>query len=184
MSTAVHRHRWTREEYERLVEAGGLGPEGRVELLDGDIWEMTPQGSRHSAVCGHLGDWLREMFGPGYAVRVQFPVALDVVSEPEPDLAVIRGAHLDYLDGHPSELLLVVEVSASSLAHDRGRKLTAYARNNVPEYWLVDLTTNRIEIYRKPTGDTYQSAMTLSHGETITPLHAPGSTIAVADMLP
>ena len=130
MSTQVeHRHRWTRAEYDRVVESGGLGPEDRIELLDGELWDVSPQGSLHSGVCGMAMYALQKAFGDGHFVRVQFPIALDDVSEPEPDIAVVSGRPRDHLDEHPSAPLLLVEVSLTSLSFDRGRKLTAYARN-------------------------------------------------------
>lgn len=185
MSTAaVRRRRWTRADYERVVAVGGFGPEDRIELLDGELWEMTPQGSRHAAVCGHVADRLRVAFTGGGVVREQSPIALDDRSEPEPDVAVIRGAHLDYVDGHPAALLLVVEVSESSLSHDRVRKLTAYARNAVPEYWLINLAAKTLEVYREPDGQRYASTSILGRGDTVTPLHAPNSPVRVADLLP
>ncbi len=185
MSTAVvQRRHWTREEYERVIEAGGFDPEDRIELLDGDIWELTPQGSRHTGVCGMVMEALQAAFGPGFFVRVQFPLALDQDSMPEPDVAVVRGSPREHLRAQPSEALLLVEVSDSSLAHDRGRKMIAYARNNVPEYWLVDLEANVLEVYRAPAGRSFATKIVLRHGDTITPLHAPDYPIRVEDLLP
>lgn len=185
MSTATaQRHRWTREKYERVVEAGGFSSQDRVELLDGEIWDMTPQGSRHSGVCSLVMEVLQAAFGSGYFVRVQFPLAIDEVSVPEPDVAVVRGSPRDHLSEQPQSALLVVEVSDSSLAYDRGLKLSVYARNDTPEYWLIDLTENSLEVYREPAGSTFASKQILRHGDTIVPLHAPDATIAVADMLP
>ncbi len=127
-TAAVQRHRWRRQEYERVVEAGGFRPNERVELLDGEIWDMTPQGTRHGATyrATHLA--LQRAFGNGCHSRCQLPFALDDVSMPEPDIAVVRGAPADYVDRYPDKALLLVEVSVSSLRHDRGRKLSAYAR--------------------------------------------------------
>lgn len=108
----------------------------------------------------------------------------DLIGRPEPDVAVISGTQLDYLDGHPAEALLIVEVSGSSLSYDRGRKLAAYARNRVPEYWLVDLRSNTLEVYREPSGDSYGAAVTLRHGDDVAPVHVPEATIGVASLLP
>lgn len=180
----VRRRRWTRLDYERVVECGGFGPEDRIELLDGELWEMTPQGSRHAGVCGLVTEALRTAFGEGVWARVQSPIALDEVSEPEPDIAVVRGTPRDYMAAHPSQYLLLVEVSESTLSHDRGRKLAAYSRNGVPEFWLIDLVAERLEVYRDSSGSSYTSRVILGRGETVTPLNAPSSTIAVADLLP
>ena len=117
-------------------------------------------------------------------MRGQFPFALDEHSEPEPDIAVVPGGPFDYLDDHPTSALLVVEVSETSLSHDRGRKLAAYARNDVPEYWLFDLTARRLEVYRQPAGETYASRQVLTRSEAVTPLHAPDALIPIAELLP
>ena len=179
-----HRYRWTRADYDRVIEAGGFGPEDRIELLDGELWEMTPQGSRHSAACDKVLFALQRVFTLGCFVRPGHPMALDGVSEPEPDFAVVGGVPGDHVEDHPSEALLVVEVSLSSLPYDRGRKLVAYARNGVAEYWIVDLTADKLEVYREPEGERYASVRGLAPGDTIAPLHAPDPPIAVNDLLP
>ena len=181
---AVRRRRWTRFDYERVVDCGVFGPEDRIELLDGELWEMTPQGSRHAVVCTLVADVLRPAIGNGAHVRVQAPIALYDVSEPEPDIAVIAGGPRDHLAAHPSRDLLLAEVSESTLSHDRGRKLSAYARNGVPEYWLIDLVAERLEVYCDPSETAHDSKVVLSRGDKVTPLGAPGSQIAVADLLP
>ena len=183
-TTAVRRRRWTRAEYDQVIETGGFGPEDRIEVLDGELWEMTPQEARHATVCAQVGDVLRTAFGDGFSIRGQSPIALDDVSEPEPDVAVIRGSQFDYLGDHPAVPLLIVEVSASSLSFDRGRKLAAYARNGIAEYWIVNLTAATLEVHRAPTGGAFASVAMLHKGETVTPLHASDAPIPVADILP
>ena len=96
----------------------------------------------------------------------------------------MRGPARHHLTALPREALLLIEVSASSLSHDRGRKLAAYARNAVPEYWIIDLQAEKLEVYRDPAGEAYASQRILGRGEAISPLHAPEATIAVADLLP
>jgi Uma2 family endonuclease len=182
--STVRRYRWTRADYDRVIDVGGFGPEDRIELLDGELWEMTPHGSRHAAVCAAVADVVRGAFGEQFHVRSQSPVALDDESEPEPDLAVIPGRALDYLGEHPGRPLLVAEVSESSLSFDRGRKLAAYARNGVPEYWILNLAAGALEVHQVPEGDGYASVYVLRKGDTVTPVHAPNATIAVDDILP
>jgi Uma2 family endonuclease len=184
MSMAVQRHRFTRQEYERLVDSGGFGPEARVELLDGELWDMTPQGSRHAVACELIVRAMIRLFGDEAAVRGQSPIALDDVSAPEPDIAVMRGSTRQHVGTHPSDALLLIEVADSSLAHDRGRKLAAYARNGVPEYWIVDLTATRLEVYRDPAGESYGSTRILDASDRIEPLYGPGPSVAVGDLLP
>jgi Uma2 family endonuclease len=184
MSTpTVRLRRWTRHEYERMVETGIFGPEDHIELLDGEIVEMTPQGSRHISIVALVDEVLRQTLPIDCHIRPQGPIALDSSSEPEPDIAVVRGAPRDYLDGHPSETLLVLEVSDSSLPYDRGRKLHAYARNGVPEYWIINLIELRLEVYRQPSEEGYAEVSILTAGDQVTPLYADASII-VGDLLP
>lgn len=181
---AMRQRRWTRRDYDRVVDAGAFWPEDRLELLDGEVWEMTPQSCRHAIAFELVAAALQKAFeGIGH-VRHQLPIALDELSEPEPDVAVVPGLLRDYREEHPRQALLVVEVAETSLAHDRGRKLAAYARNQVPEYWLLDLTADRLEVYREPHGDSYESRAVLAAGDRVRPLHAPEVSIRVADLWP
>lgn len=177
--------RWTRVEYDRLVDAGVLSPEERVELLEGDIVRMWPQKPGHSTAIGNVEDVLRAIFRTNVHVRVQMPFLGDDFSEPEPDIAVVRGHRRDYLVAHPATAVLLVEVSDSTLDYDRRRKGPAYARADVAEYWIVNLVDRVIEVYRDPTPDRgYQTVTRHRPGESFSPLAAPGATIAVDDLLP
>jgi Uma2 family endonuclease len=120
---AVRKHLWTREAFDRMVDVGGFHEDDRLELLDGEIWEMTPQGSHHAAIVDAVQQILRKAFGEGFTARGHSPLALDEISSPEPDIAVVEGSSFDFLDKHPASALLVVEVSDSSLRHDRGANL-------------------------------------------------------------
>ena len=183
-ATTVRRYRWTRADYDRVIEVGGFEPEDRIELLDGELWEMTPEGSRHAVACNKVMHALQHAFMEGSFVSVGHLLALDNVSAPEPDIAVVPGTPDDHVEQHPSEALLVVGVSFSSLAFDRGRKLAAYARNGIPEYWLVDLIGQKLKVYCEPSGAQFMSTSILARGDTISPLHAPHSSIDVEDLLP
>ena len=112
-------YHWTREKYDRAVEAGIFGPDDRLELIEGQLLATMPQGSRHAAIVGQAGDVLRDVFGADCSIRTQCPLAAGDDSEPEPDLAVVPGRARDYLDAHPTSALLVVEVSDDSLRRDR-----------------------------------------------------------------
>ncbi len=185
MPTTAKRYRWTREKYDWVIETGGFGTEDRIELLDGDLWERPVQTPRHSATIGMACDALFRALSEGSFPRVRAPIALDDVSEPEPDVSVVVGAPDDYMHAHPATAQLLVEVADElSLDLDRGRQLAAYTRNGMPEYWLIDLTMTTLEVYREPSGQAFASKKILRHGDTITPLHAQGITIAVADILP
>jgi Uma2 family endonuclease len=167
-----------------MVAAGIFGPEDRVELLDGEIIEMSPEKSRHAAAVDLALEALRRAFGDGFVVRVQHPLALDDTSEPEPDLAVVPGRARDYADAHPRGAALVVEVADSSLDYDRTRKTAAYARAGIREYWIVNLVDRRLEVFRDPRAAAYESRLTFGAGDTLAPLAAAGSQVMVSDLLP
>ena len=175
---------WARSDFDRLVTAGIFGPEDRVELLEGEIIEMTPERSRLSAAVDLCLEALRRAFGEACSVRVQHPLAVSETSEPEPDLAVVPGSPRDYVDRHPSSALLVVEVSDTSLDYDRTRKSRVYAGAGIPEYWIVNLVAGVLEVHRDPGPSGYRSATTLRSGEAVSPSNAPGATVPVADLLP
>ena len=177
-------YRWSRDAYDRAVDAGVFGPNDRLELIHGQLLAMNPQGSRHAAIVGLAGEILRGAFGPGYTVRMQCPLAVGDDSEPEPDLAVVPGREVDYLDAHPTTALLVVEVSDDSLPRDRTAKQRLYASHGIPEYWILALPDARLEVYRDPADTGYRTVLTRRAGETIAPQARPAATIAVADLLP
>jgi Uma2 family endonuclease len=189
LSPAVQTRLWTRQEYERLVAEGFFHPEERLELVDGEIIRMTPQGSPHATASSLAADTLRTCFGPSHLVRVQMPLALGPDSEPEPDIAVVVGNARDYRDAHPQTAVLIVEVSDTTLTYDRERKARLYARATIPEYWIVNLLERRLEVYRDSIstgagGPAYRTRVILDPSKTIAPLAAPSSSIAVADLLP
>jgi len=179
-------YRWTGEQYHLLIEAGFFD-DGRVELLGGMIWDMAGQLSLHSTGVRLVQLTLEEAFPGAFEVRIQMPVTLPDGMEPEPDIAVAPGTPLDYLDHHPrgDELLLVVEVSDSSLVKDRGQKLVAYAQALLDDYWIVNLVSRQLEVYRRPSAaGLYSDVKIYQPGESVAPLNAPGKLIAVADLLP
>ena len=177
-------YRWSRDAYDRAVEAGVFGPDDRIELIDGQLLAVTPQGSRHAALVNQAGEVLRDAFGGGYSVRTQCPLAVGDDSEPEPDLAVVRGRPLDYLAAHPTTAILVVEVSDETLRRDRTVKQRLYARHGLPEYWILAVPDACLEVHREPAATGYRSVTTLRAGDRIAPLARPGVEVAVADLLP
>lgn len=183
--------KWTRLEYERLVEAEILGPEDRIELLGGDMVIKEPQQSPHATAIRLVARALRRVFGDGWDVSVQLPVALDVESEPEPDVSVVQGDPRDYRDAHPERPVLIVEVALSRVAFDREFKGSLYARAAIADYWIVNIPDRRVEVYREPVRDgaasfgwRYGSAVTNGPDGAVSPLAAPEARIAVADLLP
>lgn len=183
-TAAVETRRWTREEYERLVAQGFFHPEERIELVEGTIYEMTPQSSLHAAGIQAADMALRPIFTEGYDIRCQFPLALGADSEPEPDIAVVRGSWKDYLDSHPTSAVLIVEVADSSLLHDRKRKTRPYARAGIAEYWILNLVKRCLEVYRGPEDGTYASHVVLRDGDSVFPLALPETSIPVGNLLP
>jgi Uma2 family endonuclease len=183
--------RWTRLEYDRLIECGAFGPEDRLELLGGLLVLREPHGSPHALAIRMVEEALRGVFAAGWDVRVQLPVALDDESEPEPDVSVVPGSFRDYADDHPAHPTLVVEIAESSLPVDRGEKAGLYARAGLADYWIVNLVDHVLEVYRDPLADPaapygwrYASVLTLRHGDVVTPLAAPAGPIPVADLVP
>jgi Uma2 family endonuclease len=191
MARDVETHRWTRVQYERLIECGFFQPGEPVELVGGQLLVAEPQGSRHFGAVRAVEEALRAAFGTGWDVRGQGPLALDEESEPEPDVAVVAGSFRDYLDGHPARAVLVVEVSESCLALDRDHKGSLYARAGLADYWIVNLVDRVVEVYREPEavpsapfGWRYRSVATHGTGESIAPLATPHARIRVADLIP
>lgn len=178
------RHRFSRAEYDRMVEAGIFGEDDRIELLDGEIIDMAPQKSRHATAVQLVQEALRRAFGAGYCVRVQLPLCLDDRSEPETDVAIVAGTPRDYRDAHPTTAILVAEVADASLAYDRIRKLAAYARSGIPEYWILDLSSGTLEVCRFPERDTYLERRALGAGDSVLLRGPEGISVAVADLLP
>jgi Uma2 family endonuclease len=187
-AVAPSHKRWTRAEYERLIDDGYFGPTEQCELVNGEILAVTPQKSRHATVVMLIHERLQPAFAPLANVRVQLPLALDPDSEPEPDIAVVPGAIRDYLDAQPTSAWLVVEVANTSLMFDRRTKGPLYARVGIPEYWIANLADNVLEIYREPietaTGWAYRLVQSYRPGEEIRPVMAPDAAVAVADLLP
>lgn len=167
-----------------MGEAGILAPDARVELIDGEIIEMSPQGSRHFTAMRQVEAVLRRVFHEGFDVRMQGPLDLNERNQPEPDVAVVKGHMSDFLDAHPSEAVLVVEVSNTTLAFDQTNKVAVYAQAHIPEYWIVNLVDYRLEVYRDPRGDLYRTKVIYEVDDQLTPLAKPESTIDVADLLP
>jgi Uma2 family endonuclease len=188
---AVQLRRWSREEYDRMIDAGVLSPEDRVELVDGEIVTMTPQKSRHATAVRLADIAMRQAFGDQFDVRTQLPLALDPASEPEPDVAVVAGSPRDYRDAHPSTALLIVEVADASLAFDRAVKASLYARARITDFWLLNLMDEVLEVHRDPEPSTearhgwrYATIEPYRARDRVAPLARPDRFISVADLLP
>lgn len=184
-------YRWTSEQFDVMGEAGLF--EGQpVVLIEGEILAMPPMSPPHQSVISLAAEALRSAFGPGFFIREQAPFNAGNSTDPEPDLAAIRGSIRDFAVQHPSASDLVVEVSKTTLAYDRHEKASLYAKAGVPEYWIVNLDRQpaQLEVYRLPQADAaqpfgfgYGDVTAYQAGEIVQPLAATGS-VAVSALLP
>jgi Uma2 family endonuclease len=191
LEMALRQRRWTRPEYERLIDHGFLDEDDPIELLDGLLLVKEPQHSPHRTAVLLVARALERAFGEGWFVQAQSPIVLDDRSEPEPDVCVVRGSPRDYVDAHPTHPALIVEVAQSGLRRARGRKATAYARAQIADYWIVNLIDRVLEVHREPARPGpaqrhwgYVAIEALGADATITPLAAPAAVIRVGDLLP
>jgi Uma2 family endonuclease len=191
MSISAKTRRWTRLEYERLIDLGVFRPDERLELIAGWLTVREPQGGPHSMAMELVGDALRLAFGRGWRVRAQLPVALDDESEPEPDCSVVAGTARKAIEPIPSRPALIVEIADTSLPFDRHFKGSMYARAQVQDYWIVNLVDRVLEVYRQPSaaaetpyGWRYADIQRLAGAASIVPLALRRVHIAVADMIP
>ena len=179
------RHRLDVDAYYKMAEAGILKHDDRVELIDGEIIDMNPVGSPHAAIVKRLNRLVARAAADGIVlVSVQDPLRLDAYNEPEPDLMLLRPRTDDYRASHPgaADVLLLVEISDSSLAYDRGAKLALYARFGVAEVWIIDIAGSAVEIYRQPIEGAY-SLTERRTGGSLTPDLVPSVAIDVAALL-
>ncbi|HEV3262784.1 MAG TPA: Uma2 family endonuclease [Gemmataceae bacterium] len=179
--------RWTKTEFYEMAELGWFRGQ-RVELIEGQVMVLSPQKFAHYATVDKGGEVLRATFASGFWVRTQAPINLGTHSEPEPDVSVVQGSRGDYT-AHPTTAVLLVEVSETTLANDRGPKASLYARAGIADYWIVNLVRTQLEVYRDPGPDPaqpfgfgYATRIVLSAQDVVSPLAAPQQPIAVADL--
>ena len=186
MAVAVNRHRFTVDQYHRMLEARILTKDDRVELIEGEILEMAPIGARHASTVDRITRLLITRLGDRAIVRVQGPIVLPVqVSEPQPDVAVLRPRADFYRAAHPQPdgVLLVIEVADTTVEPDRRWKLPLYARAGLREVWLVDVNAERLELYGEPGSSGYRRARVLARGEAVAAEALPDLTFQLADLL-
>jgi len=178
----VPRHHLTRRDYYRLGEAGILGKTDRVELLEGQLVDMSPIGPRHAIVTENLTELLVTGFAGRAGSRCQLPVVLNDGSEPQPDFALVRRPWRGFPHTHPEpdDIFLLIKVADRSLAFDRTVKLELYARAGIREVWIVDLTTDGVLVHRRPSGGVYGSVVRVEGQEVLGVEALPGVTIPVA----
>jgi Uma2 family endonuclease len=153
-SAPPSRHLISVDAFHRMGETGILGPRDRVELIDGEIIDMSPIGVLHAAIVDVLARHFGRRTGESVFVRCQNPLRLDDISEPEPDIAILRPRADFYMTAHPgaADVLLVIEVADTSLAYDLGTKVPLYARHGIPEVWVIDAATRHTRVFRRPVG--------------------------------
>jgi len=185
MAIGVRTRRFSVEEYHQMVRAGILKEDDRVELIEGEIVEMTPIGPRHAVCVTGLTEHLVRSVGTRAVVWVQNPIHLGSYSEPQPDVALLRPPRTRYIDAHPApeDILLVIEVADATVEDDRTGKLPLYARAGIPESWLVNLPGEAIEGYRDPAPDGYRDIRTVRRGQSLPLLAFPDVTLTADDIL-
>jgi Uma2 family endonuclease len=169
-------------EFEQMEQAGIFREDDRLELIDGEIFAMAPIGSRHAACVRRLQRLFMQELGERVLVDVQNPIVLHDRSEPLPDVILLQPRADLYASGHPrpSDVLLVVEVADTSLAYDRQIKVPAYARSEIPEVWVVDLTSALVHVYRLPSPAGYSEVTSLQGSATLAPQCFPALVFPVA----
>jgi Uma2 family endonuclease len=178
----VRRHRLTVEEYYRMAELGILAPDARVELIEGEIIDMAPQGSRHAGIVSRLYERLVAVVGPSGIVRCQLPIRLGTRSEPEPDFAVVKREERHYMNAHPvaADVLLLIEVANTTVSYDRLIKIPLYARHGILEAWLIDVQAARVHVFRDPQNGNYVDVSVIERPEALCPGVMPSLSIDLA----
>ncbi len=181
---------FTQNEYHKL-EGSLFFVDQRVELIGGKIIKALPMNPPHATAIRKTTRVLERIFSMGYDVRVQLPLDLSLSSEPEPDVAVVAGSLEDFATHHPTTAILVVEVSDSTIQDDTHDKASLYAAGGIPEYWVIDLTTNRVLVFRLPQpdsnarfGHSYASINAFSSDDKFSPVAAAQSRVAARELLP
>lgn len=181
----VKNFRFTISQYHQMSEAGILSENDKVELINGEIIEMSPIGRRHAACVDRINRLFSNILGIKVIVRVQNPILLNNLSEPEPDIALLKPRTDFYESGHPQpqDIFLLIEVADSSIEYDRDVKIPLYASSGITEVWLVDIYQQVITVYRYPTEHGYRDIQTLSRGEKLSISAFPENNLFVDDIL-
>ena len=178
-------HRFSVQDFYRMAETGVLRPDARVELLDGQIIDLSPIGPLHGSVVKRLIRHFQSSAGRRWTLSVQDPLHLDDHSEPQPDLMLLLPVSDDYASGHPrpDDVYLLVEVADGTVDFDREEKLPLYARAGVPEVWIVNLAEEQVEVYREPSFGRYSAITIISKEEAVAPAAFPDMQIQVGALL-
>jgi Uma2 family endonuclease len=182
---ALPHRKFTVDEYHNFIELGVFNPEERIELWEGEFVEMSPIGKRHAGIVAGLTAYLNHLFFKKLVVWSQNPIILSDFSEPQPDVCVLQGRDNFYKNesATANDVLLVVEVSDSTVRYDREIKFPRYAENGIQEAWLIDLENDRIEIHTQPTAKGYKLVKILHRGDIAESTIFEEIKIAVDDIL-
>lgn len=176
---------FTVDEYERMGQAGILGEDSRVELIEGEIIRVNPIGGPHAGTVNRLTRLFTRALGDRAVVAVQNPIRLAQRNEPQPDLALLRPRPDFYAGGHPipSDVFLAIEVADTTLEYDTRVKVPLYARHGIPETWVIDVNRAALLVYLDPNGAGYATTRVLRRGDEIRPSAFPDLLVAVHDIL-
>jgi Uma2 family endonuclease len=171
-------------DYHRMVDSGILTPEERVELLEGQIYQMAAKGTAHSAAMSRLERALAQRLAGRALIRWQDPVRLSDLSEPEPDVAVVQTHPLDYEDHHPTpaEIFWLIEVADTTLKRDLELKAPVYSRAGILEYWVLDVQARCLHVMRLPGQQGYRDIQILTIADMVTPLAFPDCAVPVNEL--
>jgi len=172
------------KDYDEMIRHGILTSDDKVELLNGIIIEKMPKGIKHAAINDLVAEVFREKLGNQVVIRNQNPIVLDDYSEPEPDLVLAKPPREIYLERHPNpeDILLIIEISDSTLGRDRVTKSLAYAKAGIRQYIVLNVQDNSLEDYRQPAADGYQSKQTYRTGDSLNLTSFPDIEIKVEDL--
>lgn len=165
--------------------AGIFSEDDRVELIEGEILQMSLIGSRHAASVNRLNTKFNNLLGNRAVVSVQNPILLNDFSEPQPDIAILAWREDFYANALPTatEVLLVIEVADTTVAYDRDVKLPSYARARIAEAWLVDLSAETVEVHSEPVNGAYRKVVSYRRSDALAPAKFPDISIEIASIL-
>ena len=177
---------WTVTEYRRMIETGILDPDERVELIDGQIISMSAKNPPHAATNLCAADYLRNLLAGLALIRIQDPIALSTNSEPEPDIAVVQIDSRSYQDFHPApvNIFLLIEIADTTLETDRKRKASAYAKAAIADYWILDVNTRQVYVFREPLGGNYRQETIFNEDDVLSILAFPEIEVQIWQLFP
>lgn len=169
MNIAVEKRLLTVDDYYKMAEFGIIKPNERVELINGEIIKMNPVNSRHAGHVKKLNELLIILLSKFVTIGIQDPIRLHQLSEPEPDISILKKSSDNYISHHPNadDVIFLIEVFDSTLRYDRNKKATLYATANIPEYWILNLIDDQLEVFQNPIDGIYTTKVILKRGEKV-----------------